>query len=1097
MALSICLALPSVMSAQSSFSGCVLDGRERGATEFGLTSENVNCIATEGFDIANWGAYFTGGYTPYGNDFAWDVGINNASVRSGWIYNTSHFYDPSLAQYLNSDPSIQAAHPYCYLCINAGLPIGTTNYHFASFGCWTFKAVNGQYVLDGNNNAPFYNITDLGTLGGTYSAAYGINNSGQVTGESYIGGDAAYHAFLYSAGKMTDLGTLGGTHSYGWAINSLGQVCGQSYVAGDGTQHAFLYDGTTLRDLGTIVGGPGSIAKGINDFGQVVGSFGTAGNQAIHAFLYSSGTVADLGTLGGLPTSNSEALAINNSGQITGDTDVSSGGVHTFLYASGVMANIGGISSGDASVGHGINDSGQIVGQSGGANIHAFLYSDATVTDLGTLGGCCSSAFAINRWGQVTGTSNTPDISAGGHAFLYASGTMRDLNDLIPINSGWVLTSGQAINDGDQIAGYGFFQGNIHAFLATPGTPPPQQSLHIKMQSNDPANYVYPLGSGISIVGEVVDDQGNPVSGVQVFADDPITQMTRFVGDPTDANGFFTLSYSSTQTLHSGLFVINLFLNIANLPAVPILIQINPSGVASTTVPTLSIPLGLVDNLSLQSPETRALGLQVGSTPRFVSPSVNDLFTTGGTIAATAAQWLLGQGKDFIQQPQTKVALLSTSTCFLEPSLPTCVWGVAFLETSFSEQVIKDIIKLAIDNTPNVSSTDRAAAKNFVDVVGVLVSAGTLNLDGGLEGTLDTWSLVTDLTSVSVQITKPNGTITAISGVANTGNQHGTLCFAVAAPSYPTNTVTVQTAPAGLSYSVDGIIYNSAHVFLWATASNHTIATSSPQNGASSIRYTWANWSDGKAISHTATATKNTTYTAKFNTQYYLTMSHGAGGSLSPASGWKNSGSVVSISATPTNNSLVSYNFTAWAGTGTNSYTGTNNPASITMNGPITETANFTQNPVNVTVQTSIAGPSFSVDGTTYTSSQTFSWQPGSSHTIATTSPQNGGAGVQYVWKSWSDKGTISHTVAPTQNTTYTATFTTQYFLTMSAGSGGTVKPASGWKNSGAVVSITATPSTGHTFSSWTGTGTGSFSGTTNPASITMGGPITETATFQ
>ena len=56
--------------------------------------------------------------------------------------------------------------------------------------------------------------------------------------------------------------------------------------------------------------------------------------------------------------------------------------------------------------------------------------------------------------------------------------------------------------------------------------------------------------------------------------------------------------------------------------------------------------------------------------------------------------------------------------------------------------------------------------------------------------------------------------------------------------------------------------------------------------------------------------------------------------------------------------------------------------------------------------------------------------------------------------------------------------------------------PASGWKNSGAAVSIRAKPSRNYSFNSWSGSGTGSFSGTTNRASITMGGPITETATF-
>jgi Divergent InlB B-repeat domain len=225
-------------------------------------------------------------------------------------------------------------------------------------------------------------------------------------------------------------------------------------------------------------------------------------------------------------------------------------------------------------------------------------------------------------------------------------------------------------------------------------------------------------------------------------------------------------------------------------------------------------------------------------------------------------------------------------------------------------------------------------------------------------------------------------------------------------------------------------------------------------------------------------------------------MTHGTGGTVSPASGWKNSGAVVSISATPTNNTQVSYSFSGWTGSGSGSYSGTNNPASITMNGPITETASFTQNPVQVTVQTNSAGLSFSVDGTTYTAAQTFSWQPGSSHTIATTSPQSGGTGIQYVWTNWTGGGAISQTVAPTTNKTYTANFNTQYFLTMSHGTGGTVTPPSGWKNSGMTVSITARPATGYSFTIWTGSGTGSYSGTNNPASVTMGGPITETATF-
>jgi Arylsulfotransferase (ASST)/Arylsulfotransferase Ig-like domain/Divergent InlB B-repeat domain len=312
----------------------------------------------------------------------------------------------------------------------------------------------------------------------------------------------------------------------------------------------------------------------------------------------------------------------------------------------------------------------------------------------------------------------------------------------------------------------------------------------------------------------------------------------------------------------------------------------------------------------------------------------------------------------------------------------------------------------------------------------------------------------------------------------------------------PTVQVTVQTTPADLAFSVDGTTYGSTQTFSWVAGSSHTVATTSPQSGGTGVQYVWTKWSDNGAISHTVAPTTTKTYTATFRTQYYLTMTHGTGGAVSPASGWKNSGAVVSISATPTNNTQVSYSFAGWTGSGSGSYSGTNNPASITMNGPITENAVFTQNAVQVTVQTNLAGLSFSVDGTTYTATQIFLWQPSSSHTIATTSPQDGGTGVRYVWTNWSGGGAISHTVAPTTNKTYTANFTTQYFLTMSHGIGESVSPTSGWRAKGSTVSISAHPANGYSFTNWTGSGTGSYSGSNNPASITISGPIAEAGAF-
>ena len=104
-------------------------------------------------------------------------------------------------------------------------------------------------------------------------------------------------------------------------------------------------------------------------------------------------------------------------------------------------------------------------------------------------------------------------------------------------------------------------------------------------------------------------------------------------------------------------------------------------------------------------------------------------------------------------------------------------------------------------------------------------------------------------------------------------------------------------------------------------------------------------------------------------------------------------------------------------------------------------------------------------------SDQTLIWNVGSSHTIATTSPQAGITGTQYVYANWSDSGAMSHSVAPSVNSIYTANFTTQYQLntTFDPTKGYVLPNAGGWYNSGTVVNLTATPNSGNVFTNWTG----------------------------
>jgi probable HAF family extracellular repeat protein len=104
-----------------------------------------------------------------------------------------------------------------------------------------------------------------------------------------------------------------------------------------------------------------------------------------------------------------------------------------------------------------------------------FLYQDGHFTRLGTLkGDDIAGAYGLNDEGQVVGASWRE--SASMRAYLYSGRKMKDLNTLIPQNSGWDLREALSINNNGQIIGDGAFQGRFAGFLLTPHQPIPQPS---------------------------------------------------------------------------------------------------------------------------------------------------------------------------------------------------------------------------------------------------------------------------------------------------------------------------------------------------------------------------------------------------------------------------------------------------------------------------------------------------------------------------------------------------------------------------------------------------------------------------------------------
>jgi probable HAF family extracellular repeat protein len=306
---------------------------------------------------------------------------------------------------------------------------------------------------------------DIGTpgLGGPNSTAFGVNEFGQAVGqaetsvtnaEDFCGFNAygfpsstACLPFLWQDGVMKRLATLGGENGFASQINNRGEVAGIAETSvTDPTPgcpvHQFapvVWGNGRIQELPTYPGDSDGVAAAINDRGEVAGASGTCSpfnpNSGLfltenHALVWQNGKATDLGNLGpnGLPGAGNHACAINNKGQAVG---------HTTSKASTV----------------------------------AFLWTrDKGMQGLGTLtGDFVSFALGINDEGEVVGQSIDADFSTA-RAFLWQKGTMTDLNTLIAVNPGKLyLLLGDSINSRREIIGLAVDgAGKFHGYLAIP-----------------------------------------------------------------------------------------------------------------------------------------------------------------------------------------------------------------------------------------------------------------------------------------------------------------------------------------------------------------------------------------------------------------------------------------------------------------------------------------------------------------------------------------------------------------------------------------------------------------------------------------------------
>lgn len=361
-----------------------------------------------------------------------------------------------------------------------------------------------------------YTVTNLGTLGGTYSYGYGLNNAGVVSGGAATPtqtGGVSQTAFLWHDGRIIRLGTLGGrdcpdcnSEAGGPNARDESPIISETSTT-DPNGEDFCGFGTHLQCLGAIwkdgvmkalpnlPGGHNGQTYWINNLGEAAGF---AENDVLdstctvpfQAFRYEAVTWSPKGKIQELrPLAGDTvgfAFGINEKGQAVGSSGLCSNvslppnyqpnGPHAVLWEKdGAPTNLGNLDGAPFNIATSINDQGEVVGNSqfSDGTVQAFLWTRETgkPEGLGTLPGdflsvapCCHT---INNRGEVVGFS-IPGPQGSGRAFIWQNGVMIDLNTLIPEGSPWYLLQACSISDAGQIVGQGLIGGTVHAFLLTP-----------------------------------------------------------------------------------------------------------------------------------------------------------------------------------------------------------------------------------------------------------------------------------------------------------------------------------------------------------------------------------------------------------------------------------------------------------------------------------------------------------------------------------------------------------------------------------------------------------------------------------------------------
>ena len=257
----------------------------------------------------------------------------------------------------------------------------------------------------------------------TYTEVRQINDNGLMVGR-YIDTSGVINAFTLSNGVLQNIDVPGEPVSAAWGVNNLGQIVGRYF---DGTtNHGFLLGGgkyTTLDPPGST----DTFALGINDTGQIVGDY-TDSTGFTHGWVLTGGSYSTMD----VPNSTyTEIVKINNAGMMVGDYGDAEGNNHGFVFANGTFTTVDFPGSFSSEL-YGLNNGGELAGgyqTSATSNEVGFTDANGTFSTVDFPAAVDGMYIDdVNDANQLVGVYfDADDI---GHAFVTVEGPLAYVTDV-------------------------------------------------------------------------------------------------------------------------------------------------------------------------------------------------------------------------------------------------------------------------------------------------------------------------------------------------------------------------------------------------------------------------------------------------------------------------------------------------------------------------------------------------------------------------------------------------------------------------------------------------------------------------------------------